>query len=73
MDASGVSYQAVLTKSDKVKPSELARTLEVTRAQLGGHAAAFPQVLPTSSEVGAGFAELRGEIARLLASRLKGA
>jgi GTP-binding protein len=73
MDASAVSYQAVLTKSDKVKPSELARTLEVTRAQVGGHAAAFPQVLPTSSEVGAGFAELRGEIARLLASRLKGA
>jgi GTP-binding protein len=65
MDEAAVSYQTVLTKSDKVKPSALARVTEATAAELRGHAAAFPALLATSAQTRAGIAELRAEIARL--------
>jgi len=64
MDEAAVSYQGVLTKIDKIKPAELSRTFETTAAELRGHAAAFPTLLATSSETGAGIAELRAEVAR---------
>lgn len=67
MDEAAVSYQAVLTKADKIKPAELARVGEKTAATLQAHAAAYPAMLATSSQTGAGIAELRAEIARLAA------
>ncbi len=73
MDEAAVSYQAVLTKTDKIKPTELARVLQATQAELARHAAAFPEVLATSSETGGGIELLQAEIARLLASRLSAA
>lgn len=73
LDEAAVSYQAVLTKIDKVKPTELARVLQLTQAELVRHAASFPEVLSTSSDTGAGIEQLRGEIARLLANRLQAA
>lgn len=69
MDEAAVSYQAVLTKIDKIKPTELTRVLHLTQMELAGHAAAFPAMIATSSDTGAGIEQLRGEIARLLASR----
>jgi GTP-binding protein len=68
MDEAGVSYQAVLTKADKVKPRELDEVVARTQAELEKHAAAYPGVLVTSSEDGLGVGELRAEIARLLAA-----
>jgi GTP-binding protein len=65
MDEAAVSYQAVLTKIDKIKPSELARIQEITMDELRRHAAAYPVMLATSSQTAAGIAELRAEIARL--------
>ena len=73
LDEAAVSYQAVLTKIDKVKPTELTRVLQITQAELARHAAAFPEVLATSSDTGAGIEQLRGEVARLLANRLQAA
>jgi len=73
MDEAAVSYQAVLTKTDKIKPTELALVLQATQAELARHAAAFPEVLATSSETGGGIELLQAEIARLLASRLSAA
>ncbi len=67
MDEAAVSYRVVLTKIDKIKPTELARVTEATKAMLARHAAAFPAVIATSSETGASLAELRAEIARLAA------
>jgi GTP-binding protein len=64
MDEAAVSYQAVLTKVDKIKPAELVRVTQNTAAVLGKHAAAYPAMLATSSQTGAGVAELRAEIAR---------
>jgi GTP-binding protein len=65
MDEAAVSYQAVLTKIDKIKPSELARIQQITSDELRKHAAAYPTMLATSSQTAAGIAELRAEIARL--------
>lgn len=65
LDKAAVSYQAVLTKIDKIKPQELAAVMRTTATELNRHAAAFPALLATSSQTGAGIAELRAEIARL--------
>ncbi|HET8611823.1 MAG TPA: ribosome biogenesis GTP-binding protein YihA/YsxC [Sphingomonas sp.] len=62
LDKAAVSYQLVLTKADKVKPTELARILDVTAAEARKHVAAHPVILPTSSETGEGIAELRAAV-----------
>ena len=59
LDAAAVGYHIVLTKSDKIKPTVLAGTLEATRAEAARHPAAHPLLFATSSETGAGIAELR--------------
>jgi GTP-binding protein len=59
LDDAAVNYQLVLTKSDKVKPTELAKTLEATGEEARKHPAAHPQIFTTSSETGSGMAELR--------------
>jgi GTP-binding protein len=62
LDKAAVNYQLVLTKADKVKPTELAKTLERTIAESAKHPAAHPQLIATSSETGGGIAELRTAI-----------
>jgi GTP-binding protein len=62
LDGAAVNYQLVLTKTDKVKPTALAKTIEQTSAQAAKHAAAHPQLIATSSETGSGIAELRTAI-----------
>ena len=69
LDRSAVSYQIVLTKADQVKPAELEARRTETEAALAKHPAAFPQVLATSSRSGAGMAELRAAMVRLLEER----
>ena len=59
LDDAAVSYHLVLTKADKVKPTELAKTIEAIRTEAAKHPAAHPLILPTSSETGSGIAELR--------------
>ena len=62
LDDAAVSYHLVLTKSDKVKPTELSKTIDAIRVEAAKHPAAHPLILPTSSETGAGIAELRTAI-----------
>lgn len=69
LDRAAVSYQLVLTKADQVKPSELSARITETGAELAKHPAAFPIVLATSSRTGAGMAELRAAVVRLLQDR----
>ena len=69
LDEAAVSYQVVLTKSDAVKPQVLADCTAATRAVLAKHPAAFPEILATSADSGAGIPELRAAIARLVAER----
>src|SRR5438309_8069495 len=69
LDKSAVSYQVVLTKADQVKAGELEQTIAGVTAALAKHPAAFPEVLVTSSRTGAGMAELRAAMVRLLRER----
>ncbi|HEY0271234.1 MAG TPA: ribosome biogenesis GTP-binding protein YihA/YsxC [Sphingomonas sp.] len=62
LDKAAVSYQLVLTKSDKVKASELAAVLEATQAEARKHVAAHPDILATSAELGGGMPELRAAV-----------
>jgi GTP-binding protein len=65
LDRAAVTYQLVLTKVDSVKAPALARKIQETEALVAVHAAAFPHILSTSSETGAGIAALRAELASL--------
>jgi GTP-binding protein len=65
LDTSAVTYQLVLTKADKLKPTELAETAEATIAAIKKRPAAHPEVISTSSETGLGIERLRAEIAAL--------
>jgi GTP-binding protein len=67
-----VSYEIVLTKSDRVTAPELAARLATLKAAIGKRAAAFPDVLVTSADTGAGIPQLRAAIARLLVERGRG-
>jgi GTP-binding protein len=69
LDKAAVSYQIVLTKADALKPGALERRVAETAAAISRRAAAFPEILPTSSRTSAGVPELRAGIARLLAER----
>jgi GTP-binding protein len=62
LDAAAVSYHLVLTKADKIKPTELATMIAEIRTEAAKHPAAHPLILPTSSETGAGIAELRAAV-----------
>ena len=62
LDGAAVSYHVVLTKTDKIKPSALAATLETVRSEVAKHPAAHPLLFSTSSETGEGIAELRATI-----------
>jgi len=66
LDEAAVTSQAVLTKSDKIKPAELEKMRETVGAAVKKHPAAFPEIHATSSEKGGGIPELRAEIAGLL-------
>ena len=62
LDKAAVSYHLVLTKGDKIKPPALAKLVEETRERIRKRPAAFPGVLSTSSEKGAGLDDLRSAI-----------
>lgn len=63
LDRSAVPFQAVLTKSDKVKEKDRGKVLAQVREALARHPAAFPELVLTSSEKGDGIATLRAIIA----------
>ncbi|MDO8900719.1 MAG: ribosome biogenesis GTP-binding protein YihA/YsxC [Phenylobacterium sp.] len=62
-DRAAVSYQIVLTKADKLRPAAVEAIRLKTEAAIAKRPAAFPRVLATSAETGAGLPELRAEIA----------
>ncbi|MGX7926793.1 ribosome biogenesis GTP-binding protein YihA/YsxC [Tsuneonella sp. HG094] len=62
LDEAAVGYRLVLTKTDKIKASELAAVLAATEAEARKRTAAFPHVHATSSEKGMGIAELRAAV-----------
>jgi GTP-binding protein len=62
LDEAAVTYQAVLTKIDKIKPPAVPKAIAACEAELKHHAAAFPLVLATSTAKNKGLDELRASI-----------
>ena len=65
LDRSAVTFQAVLTKVDKINRTERAAVIEQVKAALGKHPAAYPEIVVTSSEKGEGIETLRALIATM--------
>jgi GTP-binding protein len=59
LDHAAVSYHLVLTKADKIKPTELAEVEAQSAAEAAKRPAAHPEVISTSSETGLGIERLR--------------
>lgn len=64
-DEAAVSYQVVLTKADKIRPTDLGDILADVTQRLSKRVAAYPQILATSSVKGVGLPELRAALAAL--------
>lgn len=65
-DEAAVSYQIVLTKTDKIKPPAVVRLIGETAEKIARRPAAFPRVVATSSAKQDGVDQLRAEIVALL-------
>ena len=65
MDNSAVSWAVVLTKVDKIKLEQLQKIRDKTQQEISLHVAAYPHIWETSSQTGAGIADLRAHLASL--------
>lgn len=65
LNRAAVTFQVVLTKSDKISQAAQEKTLAQVRTALARHPAAYPELLVTSSEKGEGIATLRAIIASM--------
>jgi GTP-binding protein len=62
LDKAAVSYRVVLTKADKIKPTELEKVIAETAEEVRKRPAAHPDILATSSETGLGIPDLRAAV-----------
>ena len=69
LDEAAVTYQVILTKTDKIKPQALTAVHASTTTAIAGHPAAFPVVIASSAEKGLGLEELRVTLAKVVAER----
>jgi GTP-binding protein len=67
MDESGLSYQIVMTKADRLKPAALEKMRAKLSTQVRKRPACHPEIPATSAEDGAGIAELRQALAAFAA------
>ncbi|AOG08493.1 MAG: ribosome biogenesis GTP-binding protein YihA/YsxC [Alphaproteobacteria bacterium] len=70
LDKAAVSYQIVLTKTDKIKAPAVPKLIAETQEKIKKRPAAFPGVLSTSSEKGDGLDQLRGAISEAIGRSL---
>ncbi|CBI75945.1 GTP-binding protein [Bartonella clarridgeiae 73] len=66
LDKAAVSYQIVLTKSDKIKSDALKALIMITKTKLLKHPAAYPEILVTSAKKTFGLEELRTAIIQVI-------
>ena len=72
LDKAAVSYQIVLTKTDKIKEAGVPRLIEETMAKIKKRPAAYPAIVATSSEKGKGLDDLRAAICETVGIRFIG-
>ena len=68
LDGAAVGYRIVLTKTDKIKASELAAVEAATLEELRKHSAAFPLICATSAEKKGGIDALREAVLEAIQS-----
>ena len=68
-DRAAVGFQLVLTKADSLKPDQLERKRAEVLEMVKAHAAAYPDVVATSSRSGEGIDLLRASLAGLARER----
>ena len=66
LDTAAVTFQLILTKSDKIKEKDAEKIFEQVRNRLSKHVAAYPEIIITSSESGIGIPIMRSVIANIL-------
>ncbi|WP_284777642.1 ribosome biogenesis GTP-binding protein YihA/YsxC [Agrobacterium sp. lyk4-40-TYG-31] len=66
LDKAAVSYQIILTKTDKIKDVGVPRLISETLEKIRKRPAAYPEVLATSSEKFSGLDMVRDEIVRTI-------
>ena len=69
LDDAAVSWAVVLTKSDKLKPVQIDKTVENTHTKIRRHVAAYPEIFITSSETKNGIEYLRAHMAGFAAPK----
>ena len=65
LDKSAVTFQIVLTKTDKIKSPDFSTLIKSVSDDLSSHSAAYPEIIITSSNSGLGIPDLRSAIAAL--------
>lgn len=65
LDKAAVTYQIILTKTDKISNKQLDAVIQDTQNAIAKHPAAYVRLLTTSSEKNIGIDEVRAEIASL--------
>jgi len=68
LDNAAISYRIVLTKTDKIKASDLSAVQTDTMTKLRKHVAAYPDLSVTSAEKRGGIEELRAAVLEAVAS-----
>ena len=65
LDKAAVTYQIILTKTDKISQAALDKIFKETESKIAKRAAAYVKILATSSEKNVGIESVRAEIASL--------
>ena len=65
LDKAAVTYQIILTKTDKISQTALDKISRETESKIAKRAAAYVKILATSSEKNVGIESVRAEIASL--------
>jgi len=65
LDSAAVTFQCVMTKTDKLRGTDQTGVLKQVRTALAKHPAAYPEIVLTSSQTRDGIATLRSIIAGL--------
>ena len=68
LDSAAISYRIVLTKTDKIKATDLAAVEAETMTKLRKHVAAYPDLSVTSAEKRGGIEDLRAAVMEAVAS-----
>ncbi len=66
LNEAAVSFQVILTKADKISPAALDRVMAGTSEALRSEPAAYPDLLLSSAETGAGIDLVRATIAQVI-------